>query len=100
RSVWHGIVVFVVSLLAILCFSSLTQRWMFERLRWYEALCLLAAMVGFFRPDYVMDQVHPAFAPADIAHVVEGANRLPAGHTIRLHVVRETDYGQRFKLFR
>jgi TRAP-type uncharacterized transport system fused permease subunit len=99
-SVWHGIVVFAVSLLAILCFSSLTQRWMFDRLRWYEAVFLLAAMVGFFRPDYVMDQVHPAFAPVNIARIVEGEASLPPGRTIRLHVVRETDYGDRFKLFR
>jgi TRAP transporter 4TM/12TM fusion protein len=100
NGVWHGLVVFAVSLLAILCFSSLTQRWMFERLRWYEAILLLAAMIGLFRPDFVMDKVHPAFAPVDIARVVEGEVRLEPGRTIRLHIIRETDYGDRFKLFR
>ncbi|MEE8334300.1 MAG: TRAP transporter fused permease subunit [Alphaproteobacteria bacterium] len=99
-SVWHGILVFVVSLLAILCFSSVTQWWMFVRLRLYEAVLLLVAMVGFFRPDFVMNQVYPEFAPVDIGRFVAGQANIEKGRVIRLHVVRETNYGDRFKLFR
>ena len=98
--VWHGVLVFVVSLLAILCFCALTQRWMFVRLRWYEAVLLLAAMIGFFRPGFVLDRVYPAFAPLDVAGVVSGATPLEPGRAMRLHIVRETAYGDRFKLFR
>ena len=96
---WHGILVFCVSLLAILCFSSLTQWWMFVRLRWYEGVLLLVAMVGFFRPDFVLDRVYPAFAPLEIERVATGDAKMEAGRTVRLHIVRETDYGDRFKLF-
>ena len=99
-SIWHGVVVFCVSLLAILCFSSLTQWWMFVRLRWYEGVFLFVAMVGFFRPDFVLDQVYPAFAPLEISRVAAGDANMEAGRTVRLHIVRETNYGDRFKLFR
>jgi len=99
-SVWHGVLVFTVSLLAILCFSSLTQWWMFVRLRLYEAVLLLAAMTGLFRPDFVMNLAYPEFAPVDIGRFVAGEATIEKGRAIRLHVVRRTDYGDRFKLFR
>ena len=44
-SIWQGLLVFVVSLIAILCFSSVTQRWMIVKLRLHEAL-LLVVVVG------------------------------------------------------
>ncbi len=99
-SIWHGVMVFIVSLIAIFCFSSLTQWWLIIRLRWYEAICLLLAMIGFFRPDFVMDRIHPEFAPVEMPEAVMGQFTVPEGRAIRLHVVRETDYGDRFKLFR
>jgi len=99
-SFWHGLVVFCVSLLAILCFSSLTQRWMFVKLRWFEAILLVVAMVAFFRPSFIMDRFYPAFAEADVQTVLKGDTTMPKGREFRLHIVRETDYGDRFKLFR
>lgn len=99
-SIWHGVLVFCVSLLAILSFSSLTQWWLFHRLRWFEALLLLAAMIGFFRPDFVMDRVYPAFKPVEMATVLKGDFAVPEGRAFRIHIVRETDYGDRFKLYR
>lgn len=99
-SFWHGLTVFCVSLLAILCFSSLTQQWMFVRLKWFESILLVIAMVGLFRPDFLLDRVYPAFATADIARAAQGDLAIEKGRAFRLHVVRETDYGDRFKLFR
>ncbi|MBK18477.1 MAG: C4-dicarboxylate ABC transporter [Rhodospirillaceae bacterium] len=99
-SVWHGITVFCVSLLAILCFSSLTQQWMFVKVKWFESILLIVAMVGFFRPDFILDRFSPAFATADIERAAKGDLTIEKGLAFRLHVVRETNYGDRFKLFR
>ncbi len=99
-SFWHGLMVFCVSLLAILCFSSLTQRWMFVRLGWAEAVLLVVAMVAFFRPSFIMDSFYPEFAEQEIGKVIAGETIIEKGRVFRLHVVRETDYGDRFKLFR
>ena len=98
-SIWHGIMIFCVSLLAILCFSSLTQQWMFIRLKWFESALLVIVIVGMFRPDFLLDRVYPAFASADINRAVKGELAIDNGVTFRIHVVRETDYGDRFKLF-
>jgi TRAP transporter 4TM/12TM fusion protein len=99
-SFWHGLLVFCVSLLAILCFSSLTQRWMLVRLGWIEALLLLLAMVAFFRPAFILDRFYPEFAEVDVRAVIGGEAVIERGRFFRLHVVRETNYGDRFKLFR
>jgi len=98
-SIWHGIMIFCVSLLAILSFSSLTQQWMFTRLKWFESALLIIVIVGLFRPDFLLDRVYPAFASADIKRAVKGELAIDNGITFRIHVVRETDYGDRFKLF-
>jgi len=98
-SIWHGIMIFCVSLLAILSFSSLTQQWMFTRLKWFESALLIIVIVGLFRPDFLLDRAYPAFASADIKRAAKGELAIDNGVTFRIHVVRETDYGDRFKLF-
>ena len=100
ESIWHGLLVFIVSLLAILCFSSITQRWMLVKVTWVEGILLAVAMVCFFRPDFVMDQIHPKFEVLDMKPFIAGEARARPGYSIRMHVVRQTDYGDRFKLFR
>ncbi len=98
-SVWHGILVFVVSLLAMLCFSAATQGWMFVRTTIIERLLLLVVVVCFFRPDYVLDQFSPAYAELSLDRFLAGESRIEAGRKVRFHVTRETDYGDRYKLF-
>ena len=99
-SVWHGLTVFIVSLLAILCFSALTQRWMLVRLGWVEAVFLFMAMVCFFRPSFVLEQFYPEFSEVEIGSASAKDAAVEKGQAFRLHVVRETNYGDRFKLFR
>ncbi len=97
---FHGIMIFVVSLIAVFCFASVTQGWFIVRVRWYEALMLLVVMVGLFRPGFVMDQVFPVYQSIEITRFVNGEAIARPGQSIRLHVTRSTDYGDRFKLFR
>ena len=98
-SVWHGLMVFAVSLIAILAFAALTQGWMLIRLKIYEALVLAVVVVTLFRPGIFMDQLYPPFAPLDLAAFAAGERAATAGRRTRVHVVRETNYGDRFKLF-
>lgn len=99
-SVWHALLVFFCSLMAILAFSSLTQAWFIVKLRWYEGLVLIVAIVALFRPGLVMDQVYPEFEPVALHGFGSGEAVAPPGGTVRFHVVRSTNYGDRFKLFR
>ena len=97
---FHGISVFVVSLIAVFCFASVTQGWLIVKLRWYEALMLLIVMVALFRPALAMDQVFPSFQSVQISKLAAGEPIAQPGQGVRLHVTRSTDYGDRYKLFR
>ena len=99
ESVWHGAMVFVVSLIAILSFSALTQGWLMVRLRIYEGVLLVLVIVSLFRPDFVLNQVKPEFSSVGIAEVEAAPSQIPTDRKVRLHVVRSTDYGDRYKLF-
>jgi MYXO-CTERM domain-containing protein len=91
--------VFAVSLLAILCFASATQGWLLIKTKIHEIVLLLAVTFALFRPDYVMNLIVPAYAPLDAARFARGDVDVGGGRKVRLHAVRETDYGDRFKLF-
>ena len=100
ESIWHGALVFVMSLLAILAFSSLTQGWMFVKVRWYEGGLLALACFMLFRPGFFMDEIAPPFRPVGFEAFVSGKFTPDPGRHVRLHVTRETNYGERYKLFR
>ncbi len=99
-SIWHGLTVFIVSLVAILCFACVTQGWLLTRLNALERVLLIIVVVTLFRPDAIMNRVYPQYAPIEFSQVVsaEGA-MLPTERAVRLHVTRETEYGDRYKLF-
>ena len=99
ESIWHGALVVVMSLLAILAFSALTQGWMFVKVRWYEGALLALACFMLFRPGFFMDRLAPPFEPVGLEAFVAGELRAEPGRHVRFHVTRETDYGERYKLF-
>ena len=99
ESIWHGALVVVMSLLAILAFSALTQGWMFVKVRWFEGVLLALACFMLFRPGFFMDRIAPPFEPVGFEAFVAGDFRAEPGRHVRFHVTRETDYGERYKLF-
>ncbi len=99
ESVGHGVMVFAVSLIAILAFSALTQGWMLVRVRLWEGALLVLVIVSLFRPDFVLNLVKPEFSSIGLAEVEASPGNIPEDRKIRLHVVRSTDYGDRYKLF-
>jgi TRAP transporter 4TM/12TM fusion protein len=99
NSIWHGLLVFTVSLLAILSFASLTQNWMLVRNRLWESLILIVVIFALFRPSLFIDQIYPPFEVVQTSAFVSGDFKPEPGRIVRFHVVRETPYGDRFKLF-
>ena len=92
--------VFAVSLIALFCFSSVTQGWYIVRVKWYEGIALLLVMLALFRPDFVMNQFFPEFRDIPLEKFMAGEEGAKPGFTIRLHITRGTDYGDRVKLYR
>ena len=99
ESIWHALLIFAVSLLAILAFASLTNNWMLVRNRLWESLALVVVIVALFRPSLLMDRIYPPFAEVPPQSYASGELLPEPGQIIRFHVTRETPYGDRFKLF-
>ncbi len=60
----------------------------------------MVVVVALFRPDALMNRVYPEFSPIAFDRVLStDKNTLPMDRSIRLHVTRETEYGDRYKLF-
>ncbi len=98
-SVWFGVLIFVVSLLAILAFASLTQNWLLVRNRVWESIVLILAIVALFRPGLYMDRIFPPFETVGTEIFASGDLPTEPGQVIRFHVTRETAYGDRLKLY-
>ncbi len=96
-SFWHGLTVFLFSLIAILCFTAATQGWLVTKLKLHEILALLVVTVSLFRPDLITGALSPEYLRADITEI----NNIDAknSNVVRFKVIRNTEYGDRYKLF-
>ena len=97
KSFWHGCLIFVVSLIAIFCFTSAAQGWFLTKLRWYEIIFLLLITISMFRPDFVLNRIYPEYTIFNQEFSEEITYK--EQRKVRLHVTRYTDYGERYKMF-
>ncbi len=95
ESIPYALMIIAVSLIAILCFTSITFRFMFVKLNWLEMIALALVVVALFRPGFFMDRIYPPYERLTIAEVSEGVE----AEQVRLHITRETPYGDRFRLY-
>ncbi len=98
-SFFHGILIFVMSLIAMACFTSAVQGWLIIKTNILERLLLLVVMVALFRPAFFLNMVYPEYSSLNMERFVSGQVEVEQGRKVRLHVTRQTDYGDRFKLF-
>jgi TRAP transporter 4TM/12TM fusion protein len=56
-SIYHGIEVVTICMIAILIFSAATMGWFVTKSRWWETALLLVACFCLFRPDWALNQV-------------------------------------------
>jgi len=98
-NIWHALLVIVTSLIGILVFTAATQAWFINKMRWYEIVIFLLISLSFLRPDYVMNKFYPKFeySPLQINNLEMVT--LKADHDVHIKVTRNTDYGERYKLF-
>ncbi|PPC78004.1 C4-dicarboxylate ABC transporter [Pokkaliibacter plantistimulans] len=75
---WHGVLIFIVSTVAMLIFAAATQGWFMARSRWYESLLLLLVAFSLFRPGFWMDMLHDPYqeiAPSQFAQSYEQSDK-------------------------
>ena len=98
-SIWQALLVIVTSLIGILVFTSATQQWFINRLRWYEIIAFLIISLSFLAPDYVLGKFYPKFNEQKLS--VSSIQNLSFDPSKEVHikVTRVTEYGDRYKLF-
>lgn len=87
----QGILVFIISTIAILVFTAGTMGQFMTRSRLWESVALVAVAFILFRPDFIMDRIQPPFnavAPSSISQV---AGSLNAGDELKI-IVSGPDY--------
>jgi len=99
KNFWHGLMVITTSLIAILVFSSATQGWFINKLRWYEIVVFILISLTLFRPDYVLDKFYPNYEYAQLQINNLQFINLKPDRDVHIRVTRRTEYGDRYKLF-
>ena len=99
ENIWHALLVIITSLIGILVFTAATQAWFINKMRWYEIVVFLLISLSFLSPDFVLDKFYPKFeySPLQINNLEMVT--LKPDHDVHIKVTRNTDYGERYKLF-
>ncbi|APX94083.1 C4-dicarboxylate ABC transporter [Halomonas sp. 1513] len=92
-SFMQGIVIFIISTIAMLIFAAGTQGFMIVRNRWYENLILLLVAFTLFRPGYWMDQIHDPYESIPPAQLEQALDDIEDGSNIRVQIAGEDAFG-------
>ena len=97
ENIWHALIVVFTSLAGILIFTSATQGWFFNKLRIYEIIVFLIIAIALLRPDFILNKFIPKYNFKDLRQNQELI--LKPENELRIKVTRQTEYGERYKLF-
>ena len=96
ENVWHGLLVIITSLIGILVFTSATQAWFINRLRWYEIIIFLLISISLLAPEFVLNKFYPKYNYMDINKI--HLMKVDFNKEARFKVTRPSNYGERYKL--
>ncbi len=97
ENIWHGLLVIITSLIGILIFTSATQGWFINRLRWYEVIVFLIISISLLAPEFILNKFYPKYNYKDTNQI--HSIKLEPNKEARFKVTRPSDYGERYKLF-
>ena len=97
ENIWHGLIVIITSLIGILVFTSATQGWFINKLKWYEIIIFLAISISLLSPDFVLNKFYPKYNYEEITKI--NSMKLDSTKEIQIKITRPSLYGERYKLF-
>ena len=97
QSIWHALLVISTSLIGILVFTSATQAWFINKLRYYEIIIFLIISLSLLAPDFVMNKFYPKYNYKNLNQI--HLLNLEPNKEARFKVTRLSEYGERYKLF-
>ena len=96
ENIWHALVVIITSLAGILVFTSATQGWFINKLKWYEIIVFLIISISLLSPEFVLNKFYPKYNYQDINNI--NSVILDPKKEVRFKVTRPSLYGDRYKL--
>ena len=97
ENIWHGLIVIITSLIGILVFTSATQGWFFNKLKWYEIIIFLVISISLLSPGFALNKFYPKYNYEDITKI--NSIKLDSTKEIQIKITRPSLYGERYKLF-
>ncbi|MFK7752371.1 MAG: TRAP transporter permease [Sedimentitalea sp.] len=88
---FKAIMVFFVSLVAMLTFAAVTQGYFIAKSRKWESAVMLVVVFMLFRPDFFLDQWQDKYTDFTGAQAMEAVATVPSGEQIRL-VIEAPDF--------
>ncbi|HHN66919.1 MAG TPA: TRAP transporter fused permease subunit [Thermopetrobacter sp.] len=85
-TIWKGVFIFVIGVIAMLLFASATQGFMLVKNRWWETVAMLLIAFTLFRPGFWLDRVQPPFVEHAGNQVMKLVEQAPAGALFRIRV--------------
>jgi TRAP transporter 4TM/12TM fusion protein len=99
KNIWHGLTVIVTSLIGILVFTSATQGWFINKLRWYEIIIFLFISLSLLAPEVVLNKFYPKFEQQQLSVKKIVPLSFDVNREVHIKVTRPSEYGDRYKLF-
>ncbi len=97
ESIWHGLMIIATSLIGILVFTSATQGWFINKLKWYEIIIFLIISISLLSPEFILNKFYPKYNYLSIEEI--NKKQFDYNKEIRIKITRLTEYGERYKLF-
>ena len=97
ENIWHGLIVIITSLIGILVFTSATQGWFVNKLKWYEIIIFLIISISLLSPDFVLNKFYPKYNYQEINKI--NSLKFDSKKEIQIKITRPSLYGERYKLF-
>jgi TRAP transporter 4TM/12TM fusion protein len=91
---WQVALVVVTATVAALLFAAATMGWFRTRCNALEIGLLLLATFLFFRPDWIIDRVHPEYVSAPAGEIYRVADTLSPDQLLVLGIKGETIEGE------
>lgn len=82
----QGVLIFIISSIAIIAFTAGTMGWFVTKSRIYESVALVLIAFALFRPDFVMDRIQPPFKSVESSQLEQALNDVKPGQEVRLVV--------------
>ena len=97
ENIWHGLLVIITSLIGILVFTSASQAWFINKLKWYEIIIFLLISISLLAPEFILNKFYPKYNYMEVNKI--HLMKLDFNKEARFKVTRPSNYGERYKLF-